>query len=269
MVGNYILNDYDLNGIKRNLVSVSAEDNSWVMHDNDEVKIISNNSYVSKMTLSLYSFYELVAYGTEKIYMYIMPYYDNSFVTKSINPNSSITIGQDPGNDIVYSYGTFGKKQATLTFQDNKYIIQNDDLTIPMFVNNVRKNSTILNNFDVVFFMGLKIIVLGDKIFINNPNNLVKFNDGKFIQVKNYYLTNETSGSVDLYKDFYEEKDYFYKMPTFKKSLVKYNFSLASPPDKPEQSYTPLLLNVVPSFLMAGTSIYSFYMAFSGKADAS
>ena len=33
--------------------------------------------------------------------------------------------------------------------------------------------------------MGLKIIVLGDKIFVNNPNNLVKFNDANFVEVKN------------------------------------------------------------------------------------
>ncbi len=267
IVGNYILNDYDSNGIKRNLVSVSVQDGSWIMHDNDEVKIISNNSYVSSMKIELFSFYELVAYGTERIFMYVMPYYDSSFVAKYMADNTSITIGKSSNSDVCYNYLNLGEEQAVITYQNNHYSIKNVNLAIPLFINNQRKDSAILNNFDVIFLMGLNIVVLGNKLFINNPGNKVAFGSGKFVSASETYLVAETKGTSDLYKDFYDEKDYFYKMPTFKKTLVKYNYNLASPPQKNNNTYSPLIMTMIPTLLMAGTSIFTFINVFTNKAD--
>lgn len=257
--GNYILSDYDSSGNKRSLVSVSARDGKWIIKDNDEVKIYYNQVYNSEVELKLYTFYQLIVYGTESILTYVAPVYDPSFTCRSVLENSIITFGKE-GCDI--NFPVLGSKQLELSYVNGSFTLRNLNPSIPVYVNNTRKDQAILDNFDKIFLMGLKILVLGSNIYINSPNGLAVIMSNKFnnpiykLAVENY------KANADFYKDFYEEKDYFFKTPVFQNALEELEMTIAPPPDKYKNQHDPLFLTIVPSIVMSASSLIMGYNAF-------
>ncbi len=258
--GNYILSDYDVNGNKRSLVSVEAREGKWVIKDNDEVKIYYNNMYNKEATLDLYHFYQLVVYGTETILMYIAPAYDNSFICTRVQDNTTIHIGND-GCDI--NFPIIGKKQLEITYKKGNFSFKNLNNNVPIYVNNSRKDLGSLNNFDVIFIMGLRILVLGGNIYVNNPNGQVILVSNKFSQPQLNLLHEDYKATAEFYKDFYDEKDYFYKTPVFQNALQKQEIAVALPPQKMQNRGNPILLQIGPSALMSVTSVIAGFQAFS------
>ncbi|MCI8568635.1 MAG: type VII secretion protein EssC [Bacilli bacterium] len=260
IAGSYILSDYDEYGNKRSLVSVEASSGKWVIKDNDEVKIFYNSAYNKEAILEYYNFYQLVVYGTETILMYIAPVYDSSYICTRILDNTTLTCGNS-GCDI--NFPIISPKQLELSFVNGKFSFKNLNQNIPVYINNARKEFGYLSNFDTIFIMGLKILILGKNIYINNPNSSVnifsdKFGDPQFNVVYQDYKANS-----EFYKDFYDEKDYFYKTPVFQNAFEKLDLTVAPPPQKSINRGNPLFLQMVPSALMSVTSLYSGFQAFS------
>lgn len=261
--GNYILSDYDVNGNKRSLVSVEASNGNWVIKDNDEVKIYYDSMYKTEATLQLYHFYQLVVYGTDTVLMYVAPAYDNSFVCTRISTNATITCGNS-GCDI--NFPSLGEKQLELNYINGDFSFKNLNPNIPIYVNNARKESGTLANFDMIFIMGLRILILGGNIYVNNPNSLVTFLSSKFSQPQLNLVYQDYKANSDFYKDFYDEKDYFYKTPVFQNALEEFKTTVASPPQKNTNKPMPVFMQVIPSALMSITSLYMGYQAFSNIA---
>ena len=261
--GNYILSDYDVNGNKRSLVSVEASNGNWVIKDNDEVKIYYDSMYKTEATLQLYHFYQLVVYGTDTVLMYVAPAYDNSFVCTRISTNATITCGNS-GCDI--NFPNLGEKQLELNYINGDFSFKNLNPNIPIYVNNARKESGTLANFDMIFIMGLRILILGGNIYVNNPNSLVTFLSSKFSQPQLNLVYQDYKANSDFYKDFYDEKDYFYKTPVFQNALEKLDLTIAPPPQKNVNKPTPIFMQVIPSALMSVTSLYMGYTAFTNIA---
>ena len=258
--GSYILSDYDISGNRRSLVSVEANNGSWVIKDNDEVKIYYNSMYNKEATLELYHFYQLVVYGTETVLMYIAPAYDNSFICTKVIDNSTVVFGND-GCDV--NFPILGKKQLELKYKKGNFSFKNLNPSIPVYVNNSKKELGSLNNFDMIFIMGLRILILGGNIYINNPNGAVIIMTNKFSQPKLNLLYEDYKANSEFYKDFYEEKDYFYKTPVFQNALEQLDITVAPPPQKMVNKANPILLQVGPAALMSITSIYSGFQAFN------
>ena len=261
--GNYILSDYDVNGNKRSLVSVEASNGNWVIKDNDEVKIYYDSMYKTEATLQLYHFYQLVVYGTDTVLMYVAPAYDNSFVCTRISTNATITCGNS-GCDI--NFPSLGEKQLELNYINGDFSFKNLNPNIPIYVNNARKESGTLANFDMIFIMGLRILILGGNIYVNNPNSLVTFLSSKFSQPQLNLVYQDYKANSDFYKDFYDEKDYFYKTPVFQNALEEFKTTVASPPQKNTSKPMPVFMQVIPSALMSVSSMYMGYKAFSNIA---
>ena len=76
--GNYFIS-YNKKGKQINLINIKAEDNRWIISSNVDVRIIQNNQTMQKETLREYNFYELLAYNTEKMYLYVMPLWDETY----------------------------------------------------------------------------------------------------------------------------------------------------------------------------------------------
>lgn len=257
--GNYILSDYDSNGNKRSLVSVSASNGKWIMRDNDEVKIYYNQMYNTEMELSLYTFYQLVVYGTESVLMYVAPVYDPSFTCRSVVPNSVITFGN---SECDINFPVLSSKQLEIHYTNGNFSLKNLQSSIPVYVNNIRKEETTLKNFDIIFVMGLRIVILGSNIYVNNPNQLVIAMSSKFSNPVYNLAVQDVVANADFYKDFYEEKDYFFKTPVFQNALEKLEMTIAPPPEKYRNQKDPLFLTIIPSIIMEASSLLMGYYAF-------
>ena len=262
ILGNHILFDYDSNGYKRSLISVEARDGKWVINDNSEVKIKYNANFVSSVNLEIYQFYQLIVYGNENIIMYVCPAYENNFIRKSILDNSKILCGNSNDCDILYNYAGIANHQVEISYVNGLFSFKNLNTVIPIYVNKIRTDSGVLKNFDVLFCMGLKIMFFGSYIYINNSSTLIYIMSNKFISnisdtliVPNYKATSE------VYRDFYEEKEYFFKTPVFQNSIHKLNLVIAPPPAKEHADHSSILITIIPSFLMSASSLLMGYFA--------
>ena len=125
--GDYVLHDFDSNDFKRNLVNVSSIDGSWYINSNMNVKIMVNNQFVENCKLENYSYYMLVTNQNERILVYCMPGYDNSYVAKNINADGTIIVGRNNACDVVFNSLNISDKQLELTLKNLKKMNIIDD----------------------------------------------------------------------------------------------------------------------------------------------
>ena len=65
--GSFILHDFDSNNTKRNLLSITSNNNEWFFKSNDEVKIIENENVLDEIKIEIYKFYKLKISREENI----------------------------------------------------------------------------------------------------------------------------------------------------------------------------------------------------------
>ena len=271
--GSYVLSDYDIEGEKRSLATVNANDNKWVINSNDNVKITQNNQIVKSAVLVPYNYYLLVTNQDEKILLYIEPGYDHTYIAKKIaNDSTSLAIGNAGTSDIVYNSKSIAPKQIELIHQEGRWNIKNLNPTIPMFINTFKKTETSLSNFDTVFIMGLKIVVCGNLIFVNNPNNTVISMSGKLINIQNS-LAHPDKVTAHSYTDFYNSEDYFSKSPVFLKRFNPISVPITSPENRETKESYSFLMQMIPSIVMDITSVIYVFQALKeykeGQIDGS
>ena len=214
--GNYVLTDYDADNHIRNLVNISAEDGKWYINSNDDITINYNGKMIPKAPLQEYNFYTLRLFKKENIILYICPGYDKNITIKSTINNSKLLLGNAHDCDIIYTSPSISPKQLELSYINGKWSFANLNNKIPIYRNKKNTNSGFLDNFDVLFIMGLKIVVMGDKILFSCPLKQLNFMTNKLSAEIRKYNTGEIAIDENI-KDFYNANDYFLKSPVFRK----------------------------------------------------
>lgn len=114
--GNYWITDEQNN----NLVNVEATDNRWVLRSNDEVKIINKDMYLDSIFLINYSFCSLKKVDEKDPFLiYCSPTFDNSTTYLKVNDNTTLSIGSDSSNDIVYESQNVGANHCQISYTNN------------------------------------------------------------------------------------------------------------------------------------------------------
>lgn len=251
--GKYILSDYDLNNNERSLLNVAVEKGKAYINDNDNVKISYNNQSYSNVELMVGNFYTLSLISGEKIVLYVSLAYDNTFTQKMVQEGSTIKIGSTNDNDIVY-YGV-NKDQIEISY-NGKYHIKSLNNEVSIYVNRNRKNDIDLNNFDIIFINGLKIVVCKNSLFINNISSRVIINSKTLLQQSTESLVAKNiANSFTNFKDFYNEEDYFFKSPVFQHKSDTLKINISEPPAKDEKNTESVFMTTVPTFIMSLTSV--------------
>lgn len=259
--GNYwIVNDN-----KDNLVSVEGVDDNWIIKSNSDVKVFRNGTAVDEAILEYEKFYTLknVIQG-ESYVIYTCPVYDDSAFQLNITTgdSSSWYIGNNNSpatnsnfqNIISYEQPGFGHNQLKLVYQQGVYTIINLNTQIPLYVNGLIVEQTELKYGDFIFILGLKLTIIRDIFYINNPNSLLKY-DARIFTARSIAkldyskISQESDPSIELYK----KSDYFLKPPRFDEKIVEKTLSIDQPPAAQQQEETPVLLTMG-SMLMMGMS---------------
>lgn len=268
--GNYILTDNDSDGHIRNLTNISAIDGKWYINSNDDIKVNYNGKQYDQIQIVEYNFYSINLYKKENIILYICPGNENNIIVKEARQDTNIIIGKESSCDITYLSNNVFPKQIELEYTNKRWSYKNLNPTIPVYVNKKNVKQAILNDFDTIFMMGLKILLIANKIFIISPPGLLqvisqKLNDPEL----NYNVANfETEENI---KDFYSSTDYFSKSPVFTKKYDEYRITITSPEEKHKNDSASFLFQIIPSALMSITSLVSAYFSIqsykSGESD--
>lgn len=257
--GSYILNDYDSEGHIRNLTNIQAIDNKWYINSSSDIDIYYNGKIVENIQLVEYNFYSVSLYKKENVILYVYP--GNIESTKicevSQNGDTNLIIGSDSQCDFVY-LNNIANKQVELNYVNHKWSYKNVNPNIPIFINKQSRIQGILNNFDSMFIMGLKIVVMQNKLLIiYPPGSLHSISQKLLSENKNYNVAN--FNAEENIKDFYNSNDYFSKSPVFFKKYDQYEITLTSPEVKQKNDSSSAMFQLIPSALMSITSLVSAY----------
>lgn len=233
----------------------------------DSIQIISDNEkspFVEKATLKNYGMYVVSLGGIDNIYiLQCLPDDVNDFLHMEVNHTKEITIGSGKDNSIVYNNVLVSKEHAKLLYKNSNWYIKSTDLKIGTFVNNwqIQGNVVKIKNGDLIFIMGLKIVMINNKLFVNNPQNEVSFNQDYIIpsKIKSIKLDLESFLDDDNIEIAKEEK-YFSRPPRIMESIETEKIIIDPPPAGQNQEDKPLGLILGPSIAFGFVSLVTFIM---------
>ncbi len=263
--GNYWITDYDHNNVEFNLINIEAKENKWFLRSNEDYVVYEGDIVREGTYLEDYHFYTIGNIHSKnkqtRVYIYCSPENDTTNTFIDITETPILSIGKKETNMISYNSLSVNEEHALLKFENGVYSVQDLNSSNGVFVNNQKIKGTCTLEFgDILFIMGLKIIVMKDKegpyIIVNNPLNLVTFHSMKLVnktfpqkENKKEWLT-EDAYDVQLY----DSKDYFYSSPHFKSNLDSKKIVIDSPPSEEKIDETPMIYVVGPMLTMGMTS---------------
>ena len=257
--GNYWITDKDRDGKDRNFINIVANNGKWEMLSNYEVSIFVENQKKDSVILEMGKFYLLRVDREEDVLVYCNSVYNDKNVQLTIKNDAEVTIGRKETCHIQYNNLYIDEEHAKLVYSKGVWHI-NSLSNKGIYINGEKVVSKKLQNGDVIFIMGLKIVVIKNNIIINNIDK-IKVDSSLFFQSK-YPKQNikefvETDEEIRMYKD----SDYFFKAPRFRNNPDLITLNIDPAPMKEEEDKTPLLFSMGPMLTMGMTSAVSAFTA--------
>ena len=264
VAGNYWIKDNDYLGNERNLINVEAVQGQWKIKSDFETKIMNGDQEIASAILREYSLYFLkINTDNEYVILYCSPALEKNTVKLRLKEPGEIIIGNDKKSTISYAYPLVSKEQARLIYNGGSWTVQDLNSKYGTYVNNHAITSQDLEYGDIVFIMGLKIIVMEQSIIINNIGNYVSFDNTKFdierpvVQTQHEFDNPDEEGI-----NFYKEEDYFFRAPRFKTRIEPVNISIESPPGSAyQEDNTPIIYTLGPMITMGFSSMSTGFNA--------
>ena len=269
--GNYWITDNDYLGNARNLINVEEYKGKWKIKSDFETKIMSGSMEVESAILKDYGVYFLkINTDNEYVILYCSPTVEPNTVKLRVRDGGEFLIGTDSRAQIYYQHQLVSRQHARLFYNNQKWVIQDLGSKYGTYVNNVSITTQELEYGDIIFIMGLKIIVMKDSIIINTMGGNIKYDqsilesEGNVVQ-KMVEKDNPDEEGIE----FYKEEDYFYRAPRFKTRIEPSNIDIDSPPKKAEEDKTPVIFTIGPMLTMAMMSMTMGYNSLMGVLDGS
>ncbi|MFG6377074.1 MAG: type VII secretion protein EssC [Lachnospiraceae bacterium] len=253
--GQFWLKDIDFGRNKRNLISIEAIQDEWVAKSNKNVTLLDKeNRSISKLVIQPGVFIDLkIGKDLESAIMYADPETEGIKVyTKYLlNGVDEIQIGRSTQSDILIQNNRYVSNcHAFLKYIQGNWIIEDKGSRNGTYVNGYRVNSQKLYPGDCVYIMGFRMILGYNFIAINNPRDGVSIINSKIQKIK---VQEVREIGEPVYN--YENKEYFYKSPRFKRDISQEEIVLDAPPAAEKVERVPLALMLGPSVTMGMASV--------------
>ena len=244
--GQYWL--YGTNGdTPERLVSIEGIGDSWFIKSNRRVQVIDNKGTVVKRArIEPKQQYSLRKDNAEEFLVLAEPATEDrvTFRKFAVPPGSVLSIGRVSVRDICYNEATVSSLHATLRYENGSWSLSDELSTNGTFVNAKRTTGAKLVFGDVVYVMGMRIIIGDGFLAINNPDGKV-FTSGKLTLMQEQQTFSEAEEEYEL-----DEPDYFYRSPRFKRTVKTAEFKIDAPPTSPIANEMPWPLVMGSSFAM-------------------
>ncbi len=244
---------------ERLIANIVSDNEKWIVQLSSE--FMSNEMSFPDAEIVPYKLCKFISnFGNEKFSFIVTPKYDTTF--QPYNIFNSITIGSNPGCDIYYPFdfnNINGKEILKITPINSKWMVETNSLNFYISGNRAT-NGQIIMNGDYIFFYGLKVIIVGSRIIVNNPNNLVKIKQGNIQsrQMEEIYNKPESVNTQEKNDvPLFSKEDYFYKAPRFNFIIEEQEVDIDEPPAPIQENDMPIILTVGPQLTMVSTSVLS------------
>lgn len=285
-IGDYWIKDTTTEK-ERKLVNITGNDGYWQIKTSGNVSVINPkalnieeneislkknfDAYSESLVLKEHLMYAIKFANSSDIYiLYCSPVYDNNIVHLGVN--GEFFIGKSSRCHLQYNNILVSDVHARIFSMNGKWMIENIDKKIGTFVNGTRVNddgAQILQNGDIIYIVGLKIILLANSIFINNPLNKISWSTTKFEVIKNEQklAKNSNESENDDDNELYTDKDYFSRAPRIINVIEKEKVKIDAPPNLQNQEEMPAILMLGTSLTMGIMMCVSTFSSISGRVN--
>ncbi len=245
---------------ERLVANISSKDDNWIIVLSDD--FMSNEFQSGEGILNPYDIYSLTSnYGNETYKILLVPKYDPN--VNQYNIFNPIIIGSNPKCDVYYPYDAGAPNgsemlRVTPVNNGNSWTIEvNAD---SFFVSGKRAFTGMkVFNGDYIFFYGLRVILLGSRILVNNPKNAVKVGGSLELREKesDFKLSSNYNELTNREQPLFTKEDYFFKSPRFNFIVEEAEVDIDEPPAPVVENDLPVILTVGPQLTMVATSSLS------------
>lgn len=266
--GQYWISDFDENGKTRNLVSVEGAKGEWVVKSSKKVSVIDETGKPvgSSVIKPLNILHLKNNIKDENILIFPEPIASGRQSLKKVFAKSSceITIGRSQDNSIYFENAFVSTHHAKLVFDGNLWSVSDNSSRNGTFVNDYRITSKPLVPGDLIFIMGLKIVIGKNYFAINNPEDSVIIRSS-FLQ---QFAGQAIKPRVD---DEEEDEQFFFRSPRFRKEIERTQINIDPPPAVQKMDKVPLALMLGPSITMGmasmSTGMFTLINVMNGDGD--
>ena len=259
--GQFWLVDLDDKMRSRSLISIEAVQNEWVVKSNKTVSILNaNTDPIPHTALKPHDFYSLkLRNSDEQVLLFAEPVSEDRQILRKVAVAAAceLTIGRAAENNICFDNRYVSVSHAVLSFDGSAWRIKDTNSTNGTFVNGFRVTEQALETGDLVYIMGLKLVVSGSILAINNPDGLVRLASSAF----RAFTMQPTEPREP--EDDEDEISYFYRSPRFKRAFETAQITIDPPPAVQKIDQVPLALMLGPSLTMGLTSLSTGILSLS------
>ena len=243
----------EANSAEKKLVSVEAVNGKWVIKNSKYLRIHntvnSDAEYAELTPLSLYQ----ISYTQDGETAIIFTESDDSlfvFSKFSIRKGTSLSVGRTQNNSICYANKYVSQSHAKISYEGNYWKISDGNSANGTFVNGKRvtASETRLIFGDLVYIMGLRIIVGNGFFAINNPGKAVSLHSEGLERLKPQVFSRKTLPNTG-------EKKYFLRSPRFHREVEEVEIKVDEPPQLEKTDSVPLAFMIGPSMTMGIASM--------------
>lgn len=263
-IGRYWLRSRNADGKQIDVVSVEAlravesgDEDKWLIKSNRKFFIVDKDGKAQQSDeLSLSKLYKIQsAYGNCQYTLFAEPLtkdrkqYKGYIVTRE---SANIYIGREGNNGICYSSDFVSGNHAVISFSINGVFIKDNNSTNNTYVNGKAVKEQQLLIGDVVYIMGMQIIITNRGLFLNNPDGKVKIQTP---DLQEFHAPVFQDKGADEFEEISTE--FYYRAPRFKQDVDEYVLKVDSPPNNQDNDDMPMIMLIGPSMTMGMASIAS------------
>lgn len=260
--GSYWISDTNANGIKKNLISIEADNGQWKLVSNKEVYIFSN-TIQSYAYLEFGKFYNIKNDNENSSFLIYCSPIETKYSFYDITNNLDLGISIGNNSDSIICFDFLENTSFYIRRENNKIFVLDNQSKYGIYVNNVRVNKKIqIKVGDVVFLNGVKFVLIIDNnsyiLGISDNTLTTKLQKKEKLNVNNSEYE-ELEDEVEF--PLYQEEDYFHKVPRFVELVKPLELKVDAPPAKQDEQGRSLLLTIGPMITMSMTSLVTGYTA--------
>ena len=258
--GQYWVNDIDENGEPRQLLRIEADEGKWIFRSSSLVTVMKNKAETAASAELLpQSCYDLRIAGSQDRAILFSEKADESrqtFRKLVVKGTSAVfSIGRSEECDLSFRNTYVSSSHARLTYEDGNWSITDSGSTNGTFVNGFRIESANLLAGDVIYIMGLKIVIGHNFLALNDPDHQLTVNTDALVNYQPQQIKESSRAAV------LPEQQRFYRSPRFYRQVQKAEISIDPPPQKQRLETVPLALMLGPSLTMGLTSMSTGILA--------
>lgn len=252
--GQYWISDIDENGCTRRLTDVEGIQGQWFIHKSPLLSLFDDEGKEAD-TIALKNESRVInavrRTDGAKLQLYVEPDSDGCQIYKKycVKNDVRINIGRASDNQIVFNNKYASAHHACLIFKDGAWSVTDTQSSNGIFVNERRISASALKSGDIIYIMGLKIVVGAGFFAVNSPEGVTVSPEGA-----SEMDIQEPDPSANNANEL-PEGERFYRSPRIYRSVVRGDIHVDAPPQLQKPEETPLALLLGPALTMGMTAV--------------